>query len=60
MANEELTEGRRFTGKTVIVTGGASGIGLAMTERFAHEGAAVFVADVGKSDEWSAHARARR
>lgn len=53
MTNEELTEGRRFTGKTVIVTGGASGIGLAMTERFACEGAAVFVADVGKSDEWS-------
>jgi meso-butanediol dehydrogenase / (S,S)-butanediol dehydrogenase / diacetyl reductase len=52
MSSSASTDSRRFEGKTVIVTGGASGIGLAMTERLAREGAAVFVADVSKSDEW--------
>jgi len=36
----------KFAGKTVIVTGGASGIGLATSKRFAGEGANVFVCDV--------------
>lgn len=36
----------RFEGKTVIVTGGAKGIGRACAERFAEEGARVVVADV--------------
>jgi NAD(P)-dependent dehydrogenase (short-subunit alcohol dehydrogenase family) len=36
----------RFTGKCVIVTGGASGIGLACVEAFAAEGASVVVGDV--------------
>ncbi len=35
----------RFSGKVVIVTGGASGIGAATAARFAAEGAAVTVAD---------------
>jgi meso-butanediol dehydrogenase/(S,S)-butanediol dehydrogenase/diacetyl reductase len=35
----------RFTGKTVIVTGGASGIGLATAKRFGSEGARVVIAD---------------
>jgi meso-butanediol dehydrogenase/(S,S)-butanediol dehydrogenase/diacetyl reductase len=35
----------RFTGKTVIVTGAASGIGLGMVERFSSEGANVVMAD---------------
>ncbi len=36
---------RRFMGKGVIVTGGASGIGLAVARRFLEEGAAVVVVD---------------
>jgi NAD(P)-dependent dehydrogenase (short-subunit alcohol dehydrogenase family) len=35
----------RFTGKVVIVTGGASGIGLATATRFGQEGAKVVLAD---------------
>lgn len=36
---------KRFEGKTVIVTGGARGIGTAICKRFAEEGAVVCVAD---------------
>lgn len=36
----------RFDGKTVIVTGGASGIGAAAALRFGAEGAAVVVSDI--------------
>jgi len=36
----------RFSGKVAVVTGGASGIGLAAAGRFHAEGAAVVVADV--------------
>ena len=36
----------RFQGKTVIVTGGASGIGRACALAFAAEGGAVVIADV--------------
>ena len=35
-----------FAGKTVVVTGGASGVGRAMCERFAAEGMNVVLADV--------------
>ncbi len=34
---------KRFQGKTVLVTGGTSGLGLAAAERFVAEGAQVFV-----------------
>ncbi|WP_335986194.1 SDR family NAD(P)-dependent oxidoreductase [Glycomyces sp. MUSA5-2] len=36
----------RFAGKTVVVTGGAMGIGAACVRRFASEGAVVYIADV--------------
>ncbi len=37
---------RRFVGKIAYVTGGASGLGRAAVDRFAHEGAIVVVADI--------------
>ena len=36
----------RFTGKTVIVTGAASGIGRGVAERFSKEGANVVLCDI--------------
>ncbi|MFA6219002.1 MAG: SDR family oxidoreductase [Erythrobacter sp.] len=36
----------RFSGKTVIITGAASGIGAATTALFAREGATVFASDI--------------
>ena len=41
----------RFSGKVVIVTGGASGIGAATAARFASEGALVTVADMNEPAE---------
>ena len=35
----------RFTNRTVLITGGGSGIGCVMAQRFAAEGAAVVIAD---------------
>ncbi|WP_151479927.1 SDR family NAD(P)-dependent oxidoreductase [Streptomyces albicerus] len=40
--------GARFTGRTAVVTGAASGIGAATTERLAEEGAAVVLADIAE------------
>lgn len=49
----------RFKGKAVIVTGGASGIGRAITQELCREGAAVLFMDLSEqgqtvADEWGA------
>lgn len=40
------TDMKQFKGKVAVVTGGASGIGRAMAERFAEEGMKIVIADV--------------
>jgi NAD(P)-dependent dehydrogenase (short-subunit alcohol dehydrogenase family) len=51
---------QELRGKVAVVTGGASGIGLAMAERFAREGMKLVLADVerGRLDEATARLRA--
>jgi 3-oxoacyl-[acyl-carrier protein] reductase len=44
----------RFTGRTVAITGGAQGLGRAMAERFAAEGAALTLVDVNENSLRSA------
>jgi NAD(P)-dependent dehydrogenase (short-subunit alcohol dehydrogenase family) len=45
---QETTTGGRFAGKTIIVTGAASGIGQATALRIAKEGGRVIAADISK------------
>ncbi len=40
---------KQFKGKVAVITGGASGIGRAMAERFAEEGMKIVIADVEKA-----------
>lgn len=48
IAPQVQTGRRRFEGKTVLITGGAGGMGLAATRMFAEEGARVAVLDLSQ------------
>jgi NAD(P)-dependent dehydrogenase (short-subunit alcohol dehydrogenase family) len=48
-----------FSGCTVVITGGASGIGFAAADRFAHAGAQVAILDRPEGDPSAAAARLR-
>lgn len=48
--SNEATSGNRLAGKVAIITGAASGIGLAAARRFVQEGARVVVVDLNESN----------
>src|SRR5277367_3769600 len=47
--NQETPMSQRFTGRTAIVTGGASGIGAGIARRLAAEGAALSLWDMDEA-----------
>jgi NAD(P)-dependent dehydrogenase (short-subunit alcohol dehydrogenase family) len=49
----------RFSGKSVLITGAARGIGLAAAQEFAREGASVTIADIDEAEAKSAAAAIR-
>ena len=42
--------GNKLEGKIAVITGGASGMGLATAKRFVSEGAYVFIIDLNKKE----------
>lgn len=48
LATNTLSTRKRFSGKSVLVTGGAGGMGLAATRMFAEEGARIAILDIQK------------
>ncbi|MFW6211054.1 MAG: SDR family NAD(P)-dependent oxidoreductase, partial [bacterium] len=46
----QMAQQRIFSGQTVLVTGGSSGIGRAASLLFANEGAKVIIADLEKKE----------
>ncbi len=52
-----MTDSNRFAGQTAIITGGASGIGLACAERLAAEGARVALWDASEAGLHAARTR---
>lgn len=42
-----------FAGKSVLISGGAGGMGLAIARRFASDGARILIADIQPTDEFS-------
>src|SRR5689334_7844186 len=51
MAMDRHPLANRFQGKVAFVTGGASGIGRAITQEFCHEGGAVLILDMSEAGQ---------
>ena len=47
-----MSEPKTLDGKVAVITGGARGIGLAIAQRYAAEGARVVIADLNEKARW--------